>query len=230
MRRAPEPHVSAFREMWKFSIEELPLVRVLVASRFEGFECRVEHWRPRERKFMLSAFLSILLLVISLFLMFIILLQRGRGGGLTGALGGLGGQSAFGTKAGDVFTRITVIVALIWVVLNCAAIFANRAESDRPYSGRSGAPDAAAGAGAGGALREGEQPGAGGGAVEPGAGGAAKETGAGEAGKESGAQQPEGAAKPEGEKGPATSEPAAKPEQPAPDKKTEAPPATDKPE
>ena len=45
------------------------------------------------------------------------LVQRGRGGGLAGALGGMGGQSAFGTKAGDMFTRITVGVAAFWIVL-----------------------------------------------------------------------------------------------------------------
>jgi preprotein translocase subunit SecG len=44
-------------------------------------------------------------------------LQRGRGGGLAGALGGMGGQSAFGTKAGDLFTKITVGVAAFWIVL-----------------------------------------------------------------------------------------------------------------
>ncbi len=49
--------------------------------------------------------------------MLVILLQRGRGGGLAGAFGGAGGQSAFGTKAGDVFTWITVTVATIWVLL-----------------------------------------------------------------------------------------------------------------
>src|SRR5690349_8687573 len=59
------------------------------------------------------------LLVVGLLLIFIILLQRGRGGGLAGALGGMGGQSAFGTKAGDLFTRITVVLAVIWIVL-CA--------------------------------------------------------------------------------------------------------------
>ncbi len=52
---------------------------------------------------------------ISLFLMFLILIQRGKGGGLTGALGGAGGQSAFGSKAGDLFTRITVITAIVWM-------------------------------------------------------------------------------------------------------------------
>src|SRR5215470_17727836 len=62
------------------------------------------------------------LILLSIFLMLVILVQRGRGGGLTGALGGMGGQSAFGTKAGDLFTRITIIVAAIWVLLSMASI------------------------------------------------------------------------------------------------------------
>ncbi|MGE0377652.1 MAG: preprotein translocase subunit SecG [Planctomycetaceae bacterium] len=64
------------------------------------------------------AFLTqLLLLMLSVFLMIIVLLQRGRGGGLAGAFGGLGGQSAFGTKAGDVFTKITVVLAIAWVLV-----------------------------------------------------------------------------------------------------------------
>lgn len=59
------------------------------------------------------------LFCLSVFLILLILVQRGRGGGLTGALGGPGGQSAFGTKAGDLFTRITSFVALGWIAL-CA--------------------------------------------------------------------------------------------------------------
>jgi preprotein translocase subunit SecG len=47
----------------------------------------------------------------------LVLIQRGRGGGLAGAFGGAGGQSAFGTKAGDLFTRITVVAAAIWIIL-----------------------------------------------------------------------------------------------------------------
>ena len=60
---------------------------------------------------------QILLIVLSLFLILIVLLQRGRGGGLAGALGGAGGQSAFGTRAGDVFTKITIGVAAVWFLL-----------------------------------------------------------------------------------------------------------------
>ena len=65
-----------------------------------------------------------LLRVVGLLLMVVILLQRGRGGGLAGAFGGAGGQSAFGTRAGDVFTKITAIMAILWVFLAGVSRFA----------------------------------------------------------------------------------------------------------
>jgi preprotein translocase subunit SecG len=61
--------------------------------------------------------LSTALVLGALLLVGIILLQRGRGGGLAGAFGGAGGQSAFGTRAGDVFTRLTLGIAVAWVTL-----------------------------------------------------------------------------------------------------------------
>jgi preprotein translocase subunit SecG len=61
-------------------------------------------------------FLNILMVVGSLLLIGIILIQRGKGGGLAGAFGGVGGSSAFGTKAGDVFTKITIGLAAGWIV------------------------------------------------------------------------------------------------------------------
>ncbi len=64
--------------------------------------------------------LMFLLVVVAVFLILLILIQRGRGGGLAGAFGATGGQSAFGTKAGDVFTRITIGTAAVWILL-CAA-------------------------------------------------------------------------------------------------------------
>ena len=60
--------------------------------------------------------------LLSIFLTLLILVQRGRGGGLTGALGGRGGQSAFGTKAGDVFTKITIVTAMLWILLSMGAL------------------------------------------------------------------------------------------------------------
>jgi preprotein translocase subunit SecG len=65
----------------------------------------------------MADFLMVVLVCVSFFLIFVVLLQRGRGGGLAGAFGGLGGQSAFGTKAGDLFTRITIVAVAIWVML-----------------------------------------------------------------------------------------------------------------
>jgi len=64
-----------------------------------------------------ALFSQLVLLGLGIFLILVILLQRGRGGGLAGAFGGLGGQSAFGTKAGDVFTKITVVIAVAWVIV-----------------------------------------------------------------------------------------------------------------
>ena len=70
--------------------------------------------------FLLSQYIfGPLLFLLSVFIIGIILLQRGKGGGLTGALGGLGGQSAFGVKAGDLFTRITAVAVLFWIFV-CA--------------------------------------------------------------------------------------------------------------
>ena len=67
-------------------------------------------------------FLGFSLVLTALFLILLVLIQRGRGGGLAGAFGGMGGQSAFGTKAGDVFTKITVGVAAFWILLCILAI------------------------------------------------------------------------------------------------------------
>ncbi|HEX3658169.1 MAG TPA: preprotein translocase subunit SecG [Pirellulales bacterium] len=70
----------------------------------------------------MSALIMVLLLLTAVFLIMLVLVQRGRGGGLAGALGGMGGQSAFGTKAGDLFTRITIGVATFWIILCIVAV------------------------------------------------------------------------------------------------------------
>jgi preprotein translocase subunit SecG len=52
-----------------------------------------------------------------MFLILLVLIQKGKGGGLAGAFGGSGGSSAFGSRAGDTFTRITIYVAAVWILL-----------------------------------------------------------------------------------------------------------------
>lgn len=64
----------------------------------------------------LTVILNILVLICTVLLMFIVLIQRGKGGGLVGALGGAGGSSAFGSRAGDQFTKITLYMAAFWMV------------------------------------------------------------------------------------------------------------------
>jgi preprotein translocase subunit SecG len=66
--------------------------------------------------------LMLLLLLTASFLIVLVLIQRGKGGGLAGAFGGMGGQSAFGTKAGDLFTKITIGVATFWILLCIATV------------------------------------------------------------------------------------------------------------
>jgi preprotein translocase subunit SecG len=64
-----------------------------------------------------STILNTLVLIVSVLLIFLVLIQRGKGGGLAGAFGGVGGSSAFGSRAGDLFTRITLILAAVWILL-----------------------------------------------------------------------------------------------------------------
>jgi preprotein translocase subunit SecG len=61
-------------------------------------------------------FLNTIVLLLGLFLILVVLIQRGKGGGLAGAFGGAGGYSPFGSRAGDAFTRFTLIVAAIWAL------------------------------------------------------------------------------------------------------------------
>src|ERR1700746_3928808 len=61
--------------------------------------------------------LTVLLFLVGLFLILVVLIQKGKGGGLAGAFGGVGGSSAFGSRAGDLFTRITIGFAAVWICL-----------------------------------------------------------------------------------------------------------------
>jgi protein translocase SecG subunit len=73
---------------------------------------------------------GIAMFLVSVFLILLVLVQRGRGGGLTGALGGMGGQSAFGAKAGDVFTRVTMATAGTWIALCMGSIWLLNAQDE----------------------------------------------------------------------------------------------------
>ena len=82
----------------------------------------------------IGGLLNFLLVVTSLFLICLVLIQRGRGGGLAGAFGGVGGSSAFGTKAGDVFTRVTIVTATVWFLLAIIQVVLNNQGRDSAFA------------------------------------------------------------------------------------------------
>ena len=91
--------------------------------------------------------LGVLMFITAVLLILLVLIQRGKGGGLAGAFGGMGGQSAFGTKAGDLFTRITIGVAAVWIILCMIAVGVLSNVKSSKFEGMGGAapkPGAAA--------------------------------------------------------------------------------------
>jgi preprotein translocase subunit SecG len=66
---------------------------------------------------MLPYLLMTLFLIVCILLIIVVLLQKGRGGGLSGAFGAGAGSSAFGTRTGDVFTWVTIVLTGLFLVL-----------------------------------------------------------------------------------------------------------------
>lgn len=75
--------------------------------------------------------LVVFFLIVCVSMILIVLIQRPQGGGLGGAFGAGGGsagagQTAFGTKTGDVLTWATVTVFVIFLLVAIALNFATR--------------------------------------------------------------------------------------------------------
>jgi preprotein translocase subunit SecG len=77
-----------------------------------------------DRENIMSQFWAILFLtlfiIICFLLVIVVLLQKGRGGGLGAAFGGAG-NAAFGTRTGDVFTWITIVLTALFLLLAVTA-------------------------------------------------------------------------------------------------------------
>jgi preprotein translocase subunit SecG len=58
-----------------------------------------------------------LFVIVSILLILLVLIQKGRGGGLASAFGGGGGNTAFGSKTGDVLTWATSIIFGVFLLL-----------------------------------------------------------------------------------------------------------------
>lgn len=81
-----------------------------------------------------------LILFLGLCLLFalLILIQKGRGGGISAAFGGAGGNTAFGSKTGDVLTWATSVVFLLFLIL-CVVLNLQATAVDNAYRGRTAA-------------------------------------------------------------------------------------------
>ncbi|MBA62539.1 MAG: preprotein translocase subunit SecG [Planctomycetaceae bacterium] len=66
--------------------------------------------------------LAVILFLLSLFLIFIIMIQRGKGGGIAGSLTGTA-QSAFGARGGDLLMWWTIGLTGVWISLSGITIF-----------------------------------------------------------------------------------------------------------
>lgn len=58
--------------------------------------------------------------IVGVLLVLLVLIQKGRGGGLGSAFGGIG-NSLLGTKTGDFLTWVTISLVAIWLVLSVVA-------------------------------------------------------------------------------------------------------------
>lgn len=70
-------------------------------------------------------------IIVSIFLIAVILLQAGRGGGLADSFGGSQMQNLFGTKSASVLTKLTTVCATVFIItcISLAVISSHRSKS-----------------------------------------------------------------------------------------------------
>ena len=93
---------------------------------------------------LLMNLVAVLFILVSLFLILIVLMQKGRGGGLSGAFGGGMASGLLGSKTGDFLTWVTVVCVSIFLLL--AVLMARYYRPSSRY-GRDADDHAAAGTG-----------------------------------------------------------------------------------
>jgi preprotein translocase subunit SecG len=72
---------------------------------------------------MLSTFVNIIHIFVCLVLMFVVLLQQGKGGGMGSAFGGASAQVFGGSGAGNILTRATAICAGIFMITSVSLAY-----------------------------------------------------------------------------------------------------------
>jgi len=80
----------------------------------------------------LTGALATVFVIVAVLMILVVLIQKPKGGGLSGAFGAGGGgtdQAMFGAKVGDVLTYITVGFFVAFLGLGIGLVYATRAES-----------------------------------------------------------------------------------------------------
>jgi preprotein translocase subunit SecG len=72
---------------------------------------------------MLSTFVNIIHIFVCMVLMFVVLLQQGKGGGMGSAFGGASAQVFGGSGAGNLLTRATAICAGIFMLTSVSLAY-----------------------------------------------------------------------------------------------------------
>jgi preprotein translocase subunit SecG len=85
---------------------------------------------------MLTTFLEILHVSVCIFLMLVVLLQQGKGGGMGAAFGGGATQQVFGGRgAGNILTRATAVCAAIFMLTSVSLAYVS-SSGDRDLKAR----------------------------------------------------------------------------------------------
>ena len=92
----------------------------------------------------------VLWVCVTIALILLILIQKGKGGGLSGAFGGLGAGGLLGTKTGDFLTWVTIgfVVGFLGLAVLLVKYYKPIPPEDTPMSTLEGAQPTGAGAGA----------------------------------------------------------------------------------
>ena len=72
---------------------------------------------PLSQVGILMKFVAVLFVLVSVTLILVILIQKGRGGGLSGAFGGGMASGLLGSKTGDFLTWVTIILVAVFLLL-----------------------------------------------------------------------------------------------------------------
>jgi preprotein translocase subunit SecG len=66
---------------------------------------------------LLMKFVAVLFVLVCLILILVVLMQKGRGGGLSGAFGGGMASGLLGSKTGDFLTWVTIVLVTVFLFL-----------------------------------------------------------------------------------------------------------------